>query len=84
MVPSYPGHAWRAWEVGESLRWRALVTLGGWRDGLGCVQTITRKRFLNRVKGSVVCQVDRGEYIRKHDLSLTNVPTNEYKTLWLI
>lgn len=41
-----------------------LTTLDGWRDDLGYIQTITHKRFINRVKWSVVCQFDRREYIK--------------------
>lgn len=45
------------WE--RALRWRDWTTLEGWKEDLGCIQTITHKRFINRVRGSVVCQVDR-------------------------
>jgi len=63
-VPSYPLPAILGkWERTPS--WRDLTTPDGWRGDLGCITTITYKRFINRVKWPIVCQVDRWEYIRK-------------------
>lgn len=60
---------------GEEPSRRDLTILDGWRVDLGYIQTITHKRVINRVKWSVVCQVDRREYI-KNGLSQTHSLVN--------
>lgn len=45
------------WE--RALSWRDLTASDGWRGDLGYIKTVIRKRFINRVKWSAVCQVDR-------------------------
>lgn len=67
------------WE--GALSWRDLTAPDGWRGDLGCIKTTAHERFINRVKWSVVCQIDRQEYIRKQDLRQTNVLASEYETV---
>lgn len=63
-----------------ALIWRDLTALDGWRGDLGCIKTLAHKRFINRVKWSV-CQIDRREYMRKQDVSQTNILAGEYETM---
>lgn len=68
------------WE--RALSWRDLTTLEGWRGDHGYInKIITHKKFINRVKLSAVCQIDRREYIEKQDPSQTNVLPSEYRTM---